>query len=448
MEAIHSLVNTMKNRNEQSNPFELMMDAKRKEVQSRRYVPGKASDFYFLCRNGEIDRIRQILDAPDSLSIDALNALEPNGSTPLHAAVFYNQIEIVKMLLERNCSRNTLNRFGNTAYDEAKTSEMQELFHRPDSSNRFHDENTAHSVEIYVTSEHNDSTNANFKFDYVHEFQSDDEISEHAVNQQALAMWLKFYNWFTQKFRKFLERDDYHIDAFDLDKHADFKQFLEHNVSNSSDYQLTMELINKARHSNSIEPLITLYTSNKPNLYDPLNKHLVTSLTDAHIGPHLCDRFVMEFFMRRNELKQRAFTGITYRGITLSTVEFNIYKRAAQSESKSVLSFKSFTSTSKDPLIALRFATQNPPKENEKRVLFTFEVREATSTIFAIEDISCFPREREVLILPGSLFIIDSVQENFNMDITTIRLIHWKVPISFFKKINQTVRCARKSFLS
>ncbi|CAF4822505.1 unnamed protein product, partial [Rotaria socialis] len=72
----------------------------------------------------------------------------------------------------------------------------------------------------------------------------------------------------------------------------------------------------------------------------------------------------MEFFMRRDELKQRAYTGIAYRGITLSINELDNYKRAVRNESKGVLNFKSFSSASRDPMIALRFATKYPPKEN------------------------------------------------------------------------------------
>ncbi|CAF3738248.1 unnamed protein product [Rotaria socialis] len=289
MSKLYSGFHSMANRNKQSSPFELMMNAKREEIQSKRYIPGKASDFYFLCHNGKIDCVRQILDAPDSPSIETLNALQPNGNTALHAAVFYNHIEIVKILLERKCPQTTVNRFGNIAYDEAKTTEMQQLFNRPDTSERFHDTNTTHSLEMYVVSEHYDNTNTNVKFNYVREFQSDDEISEHSINQQTLAMWLKFYTWFTKKFRNYLERDEYHIDAFDLDKHADFQAFLQHNVSNSNNYKFTMNLISEAQNSNSLEPLIKLYTSEEAKMYTSLNKHLASSSTDSHMGPHLCD---------------------------------------------------------------------------------------------------------------------------------------------------------------
>jgi hypothetical protein len=44
---------------------------------------GEASEFYWTCRNGDVKRVRQLLDC---IPYDRLNRLEPNGSTPLHAA--------------------------------------------------------------------------------------------------------------------------------------------------------------------------------------------------------------------------------------------------------------------------------------------------------------------------------------------------------------------------
>jgi ankyrin repeat protein len=79
-----------------------------------KYVWGEASDFYFACSDGRIDRVQQMLDAEDAPSIDELNRLQANCSTPLHAATFNNHLDIVRLLLDRNCCRTTLNRYENT----------------------------------------------------------------------------------------------------------------------------------------------------------------------------------------------------------------------------------------------------------------------------------------------------------------------------------------------
>lgn len=84
-----------------------------------RYTPGEASEFYFLCKEGRTDQVRQILEDQSSPPIEELNELQPNGSTPLHAATFCWSC--------RNCPRTTLNKYGNSAYDEAQSPEVKKL---------------------------------------------------------------------------------------------------------------------------------------------------------------------------------------------------------------------------------------------------------------------------------------------------------------------------------
>jgi ankyrin repeat protein len=90
-------------------PFTELLQAKRDRAKSRRFTEGEASTFYFLCKDGKTDEVRQILEAEDCPSIDELNKVQPNGSTPLHAAAYYNHPEIVQLLLERDCPRTELN---------------------------------------------------------------------------------------------------------------------------------------------------------------------------------------------------------------------------------------------------------------------------------------------------------------------------------------------------
>lgn len=67
-----------------------------------------------------------------------MNQLEPNESTTLHAAVHYGHVEIVRILLhEKNVMCHRLNRYDLTAYEEASTDEIRELFDRPRDSQRF-----------------------------------------------------------------------------------------------------------------------------------------------------------------------------------------------------------------------------------------------------------------------------------------------------------------------
>ncbi|CAF3226614.1 unnamed protein product [Rotaria sp. Silwood2] len=428
-------------------PFERMLQAKRKGAASAKCIPGTASDFYFFCRNGEVDRMRQVLDAEDAPSIDQLNELQPNGSTALHAATYYGHKEMVKFLLDRNCPRTALNRYGRTAYEEARDFEMKQLFDRPDSASRFHELNAAHTLSIYLPCENHGDTLASAPLNFVRVFKSESEILDYSINQQTTAMWLKFYNWFSHTFRTFIEREDFQIDAFDLHKHADFQQFLKLHFSDPVQYELTMKSIGDAQRSNSIEPLIHLYTSEQAGFYHPLNRQLAHSVGDAQMSPHLCDRFVIEFHLRRHELKHRAFTGTVYRGATVPAVDLTIYEQALASDPPGILGLKTFTSTSTDPLVALAFAVQQPPTIDQKSVLFVFEIREVTPTIIGVEDVSSFIQEHEVLILPGNLFIVTGIEEEQFLKVTKIYLHYWHVSVSFWKKLKQTVRSGKKTVL-
>ena len=79
--------------------------------------------------------------------------------------------------------------------------------------------------------------------------------------------------------------------------------------------------------------------------------------------------------------------------------------------------------------------------------MFIFEIRQATSTIFAIEDVSEFINEHEVMILLGSLFIVTGIEEDAILQIPKIYLHHWHVSVSFWQKIKRTIQAGKKSVL-
>lgn len=427
-------------------PFQEFLQSKRDKAKSRAFTKGDASDFYFACSYGRTDEVRRMLDAENALPIEELNKLQPNGSTPLHAASYYNYPEIVQLLLERGCPRTTLNRFGNTAYEEAETMEIRDLFHRHHSSHRFHETNITNTIALYLHEENTNGTNIDRTVDYIQVFRSDTDILKYSINQQTMAMWVKFYNWFAQTFRIFIENDQFHVDTFDLLNHRDFGQFLERRLSETN-LQTAMESVRQAKRLNSIEPLINLYTREETGFYHPLNELLAESSFDTNIESHLCDRFLIEFHIRGNELKRRTFIGTTYRGATMPETDLVIYQQLSEGTPAGVLGFKAFTSTSRDPLVALQFALRAPLEDGKKHVLFIFEIAEASSTIFGIDDISDYGHEQEVLILPGNLFTVTKVKEQQYPPITRIYLKHWNISISFWTKIKQTIRAGRQSVL-
>lgn len=246
--------------------------------------------------------------------------------------------------------------------------------------------------------------------------------------------------------RTSIERYELRVEAFDLLNHPDFQQFLNRSLSQPN-LETAIKSVHEARRLNSIEPLINLYTREDAGFYHPLNELLAQSSPNTNIGSHLCDRFVIEFHIRGCELKHRTFVGITYRGATMSVIDLDIYRKLSESTPPGVLGFRAFTSTSRDPLVALQFALRTQLDDGKKNVLFVFEIPESSPSIFGIDDVSDYAHEQEVLILPGNLFIVTRVEEQRYPPITRIYLTHWNTSISFWRKIKQTIRAGRKSIL-
>src|SRR5690242_16724552 len=103
-------------------------------------VSSATSEFYYACRNGLIDQVREQLP---NMSLEEIDQIQPNGSTALHAACYYGHKDIVKLLLDKGASRSILNKHLCLPYDEAETDEIKKLFIRR-SNTRFSDDGTGH----------------------------------------------------------------------------------------------------------------------------------------------------------------------------------------------------------------------------------------------------------------------------------------------------------------
>ena len=56
-----------------------------------------------------------------------MNAVDYSGDTPLHRAVGFDHIEIVRLLLDRGASANVKNKEGKTPIDDAESDEIKQL---------------------------------------------------------------------------------------------------------------------------------------------------------------------------------------------------------------------------------------------------------------------------------------------------------------------------------
>ncbi|CAF3960414.1 unnamed protein product, partial [Rotaria sp. Silwood1] len=110
-------------------------EEKREALILRDPKQGEASELYWACRAGDLETVKKIVHSTPFIDI---NRLEPNGSTALHAASFFGQVDVIRSLLhEKNIRRHMRNRYGMTAYEEAPNHQIRLLFHRPADNQRF-----------------------------------------------------------------------------------------------------------------------------------------------------------------------------------------------------------------------------------------------------------------------------------------------------------------------
>jgi ankyrin repeat protein len=78
---------------------------------------------YCAARNGHVNIVKWLI--AHGASINAMDC----GSTPLHAASYYNRPEVVVELLQAGARFDIKNKFNLTAYEEAATEYIRNLFH-------------------------------------------------------------------------------------------------------------------------------------------------------------------------------------------------------------------------------------------------------------------------------------------------------------------------------
>ncbi|CAF1081133.1 unnamed protein product [Didymodactylos carnosus] len=277
-------------------------------------------------------------------------------------------------------------------------------------------------------------------------FKSEKEVMKYITNRETMVMWLRFFDWFSHKFSRFIDRtealnedesereSDYKASVFDIDVDRDLDEFLK--KADPDNYNENKQAIKEVKTSESVRPLIRLYTQ-EIEFYKILNEQLALTITSDYTkkDPNgtlaLCDRFVQEFDIRQDELSKIAYTKISYRGVTMKEEDLQKYKDICQNNKYGVIATKTFSASSKSREVALSFIDQNC---NGKGILFVFEVPHVCSTICAAYLYSDYSNEKEVLILSGNLFRVEEVIDNKDDNVTGIQVEHLMLTISFFQK--------------
>ncbi|CAF1330760.1 unnamed protein product [Adineta steineri] len=364
------------------------------------------SVFYLACKNGDIATVEEMLP---NLTFGQVNQVEPNGNTALHAASSCNRPDIVRLLLSGGCSRITRNRAGVTAYQEAATDEIRTLFHRS-TSDRFVDENITNSFKLLTSNDADTETKINIPDDWVKGHSSADSAHE-AKFIIALA---NSRNPLHKSVKNQAEKRST----------SSFRMLVSQAVaSEHQEYPKVSGLLKNFANKMGIGNLITVYTLQTP-IYTNLQKE--------------ADSLSTLIYFHLSELQDRAFQGESYRGARMTEDDINAYKWAIKREGY-VLETRTFQSSSIEISIAQEFIQQqqqqNVKDQHDSRfsVLLTLVFPQKCPTAInltakALPLLSEFEDEKEVLILPFTLFSVKEIKNDSQDGQYHITLINVPTP--------------------
>lgn len=334
------------------------------------------SELYLACRNGDIDLVQQLLP---STPIKILNRLEPNGSTCLHAASYHGHKDIVRLLLENGASRRVINRYGCTPLDEAKTQEVADLFPRSGEARkkRFSD-SPAQQTEWQFEENSAESYSR--------------AVHWGCIKDRGLKKTVK-------KIAKARALDDDPDDPSTKIVQNYFNEALETKdpMSLLKAYTVESQFYKRLNHE--------MATGNKKQVYEKLRK----KWTGYYTG----------IIVRNPAFDHLRYSGQTYRGMQITPADFDQYRPGV------ALANKSFQSTSKSWKIAQGFALPSRPAPGRLPVVMVFEITDRRSAL-SIEEISEYQNEEEVLIVPGTFFIVTNIHLDEIPYEIELKQLEWK----------------------
>ena len=333
------------------------------------------SDLYLACRNGDMAAVERLLR---NTSVRTLNTLEPNGSTCLHAASYHGHREIVLLLLKHGASRRTVNGYGCTPFDEARTQEVADLFPR-----------TSEAAKKRFSG--SPATQPEWQFEDANAEHFSRAIHWGCIKDRGIKKTVK-------------ELNKAHLLAEDDEKAA----------------AIVKDYFDTAKETKDPVYLLKAYTV-ESEFYRKLNREMATG-SRREVFKKLCKKWTGYYtgmIVRNPAFEPYRFTGQTFRGMQITPSEFAQYRR------DNALTNKSFQSTSKSWKIAKGFACPAKPKPGTLAVVVIFTITDRRSAL-SIESISEYQTEEEVLIVPGTFFLVTNVNENEIPHEVELQQIQWE----------------------
>lgn len=310
------------------------------------------SRFYRACEANDFDLVEQLLREQ---TLEELDRMEPNDSTPLHVASFHNSIGVVVLLLQRGFTRRIWNKYEKTPYEEIRD-ENKHLFNRDFSTHRF-------GGRISV--------------------------------EEELSIWVRLDANLKNIPTDYLQGNRLKYGALHIDKIC--KQ-----LRPMINLDVIRRFLRQSLEGRDCIYLIQAYTA-ETDFYKRVNHYLLSRNED---NPLL--EFVQTIYFNRELHETYSYRGCCYRSICLNTLDdLGVFKKGSK------ISNRTFLSTTQERTIAEEYI-RNCNTSDQHVVMMIFQIRHSY-TALDVQHISEFPHEKEILIMFDSVFeITDIIQKDNN----------------------------------
>ena len=353
---------------------------------------------YHLCKENEIEKIRNIL--PFIGNINIINKIQNStGSTCLHVACYYGHRDVVQILLEYGALHSITNlRHDLTPYEEAYTDEIKQLF--LEQQNLF----------------------SNNDYNYIEwSLVGNDLLEKRREFLQAIDLYKTYDNHLVSKL--LAEVIHYYLNEY-LTNQCN-------NASNSEDEITRKHIENiEAYFKEAIEKqdyltyFIKAYTLTS-FFYKVLNKHLAlyvleyfdtTKYFSSNYRLVNCLVHIVTLLIYNPNLNQYQYQGLCYRGMRITQNDLDQYQL-----NQHILN-RAFLSTSVDRQIAEMFAGEGQQSKMrhtpeghgllQYSCLCQYSIKQSTTAI-NIENLSTRSDEKEILIIPFTVFRVIRIKRNY-----------------------------------
>ncbi|CAF3540767.1 unnamed protein product [Rotaria sp. Silwood2] len=321
-------------------------------------------------------------------NIQTINLLGPRGDVVLYVANYHGYNEIIQIFLTDNALQSFRNMsYSLSSYDESTMDEIKKLFLKEPNLFCFHDE-----IQDY---------------DYIEwSLVGDNLMQKRQQFREQIDLYKTYDNQHHLVTKLLIEIIEYYLNEYLIQE-----EHFSRNVTEKLEFYFQQAI----KEQNYLKYFIQAYTLTN-NFHHVLNKHLALYILDYFDASSYsssptkyrlinCLVHIITLLIHHPDIYKYKYKGMTYRGLLMTENDLKRYSIGTH-----ILN-RSFVSTSKNRSVAQMFAGNSLQTLTKVSVLLKYTTKQ-NNTAIDIEHLSMVKDEKEVLILPFSVFQIKDVIQN------------------------------------